>query len=199
MKKSTLPWILQLSVFLLTGLSAQEVKTFELNAPPKTVDEFLKVRDEIATTPEGGAFVFLLAMATYAEDVELGETFFTIALDQSHLNTDAKGYKGHKPSRGQEYLFKRLTTRAHLPRSYFAGATPANHYSIQPPYKAAFSRNRSSELAEDRIKVFVACSGADSSRPITLQKNDKGIWKALETSTLFVDIRKPGGPPEDDI
>jgi hypothetical protein len=49
------------------------------------------------------------------------------------------------------------------------------------------------------FKVFITSSGASSPRPVTVKRNDKGIWKAYEWSTLIVGVEPPAGNVSDDL
>jgi hypothetical protein len=60
-------------------------------------------------------------------------------------------------------------------------------------------KNQYSDIDANTVKVFVKCTGADSPRPITLVKNDKGIWKAKEFSSLLVGIKAPPSNVKDDL
>jgi len=50
-----------------------------------------------------------------------------------------------------------------------------------------------------QYKVSVTCSGAELPRPVTLKKNDKGLWKASEWSSLLVGVIPPMMTPCDDL
>lgn len=171
---------------------------YELGALPTTVDEFLALRDRIATTPEGGAVTMLAALMTLSRDKELGMAFLTIALDQSNLSTGA-AYKGYKPGAGAMFHIERLLepSRARAPFSYVLGTVPGDGYAASPPYRFGISRNQYSVIDEKTVKVFIACSGAASPRPMTLRRNDKGLWKVLEFSSFSLDVAAP--LPSDDL
>jgi hypothetical protein len=50
-----------------------------------------------------------------------------------------------------------------------------------------FRRNQFSIINENQIKTFVLSNVSSMSpRLITMEKNDKGIWKAKELSSLFL-------------
>ncbi len=44
---------------------------------PKTIEEFVEMRDRISTTPIGGAASFVVAMIIYTRDIYLGLNCFT--------------------------------------------------------------------------------------------------------------------------
>lgn len=157
---------------------------------PENVKEFVTLRDEIATTPSGGATMFVLAMKIYAEDAEEGMKCFTAILENDKwLVDDTGGYKGKAPSWSAEYLINMIDYDYNIPNSYFVGTDPDTAYEIpSAPYQFTFSTNRYSVTDDTTIKLFVACSGASSDRPITLHQNTAGIWKVREFSSLVVGI-----------
>ena len=55
----------------------------------------------------------------------------------------------------------------------------------------------SGDASEGRLKVFVASSGAASPRPVTLQRNNRGLWKAVEWSSLTLGVAAPSSEDED--
>lgn len=177
---------------------AQNV-TKTLNKVPSDMEEFIALRNDLATTPEGGAAVFIAAMMMYTEDEALGMQAFTVALDQARLVEGGKGiYMGFSPAPGVQQDIRNYygKHKDHLANAYIVGTTHKNNYLLPAaPYKMEFSRNKYSEQTDGAIRLFIKCNGADSPRPITLKKNNRGIWKVTNYSSLFVGVRKP---PVDD-
>ena len=188
------------STLALVGLTfADEPSVVTIDHLPQTTDEFVELRNKVATTPEGGAALFVVALLVLTDDSELGEQLITIALDRNNLQASGQGYQGFRPHGSQQYHLKRVKERPHLPLSYVAGTKAADGYKAALPYQFSFSTNRFSKQAEDRVKIFIASSGADTPRPLTMKRNDKGIWKVLEWSSLSVGVRQPGPKPSDDL
>jgi len=184
---------------LLCALSPLAAESIRVDALPATIEKFLTLRDRLAQTPEGGAALFVVAMLKFVEDPQMGEQFLTIALDRSNLEKSATGYKGHRPASSIQYHLKRMQSMAYLPGSYVKGTSSATGYEARAPYTFDFSRNRYSEIKPEEVKVFIACTGASSSRPITLRRNDQALWKVYEASSLFVGVAAPRKPDGDDI
>ncbi|MBN2890561.1 MAG: hypothetical protein JXL97_01715 [Bacteroidales bacterium] len=167
------------------------MKTVTINQQPTTVEEFTKLRDELATTPEGGAAVFLMAYKIFNENESLGEQCLVIAIDRGSLQ-EGNVYKGFKLLNGDLSRIKsQLAQNPKLPNSYIKGSTAENDYSVNLPYIFEFSTNSSSGTeADGYIKFFVECSGADSPRPLHVMKNNRDIWKAKNWSSVLVGIKK---------
>lgn len=176
--------------------------TIEIPSIPTSVEGFLALRDELATTPHGGAAALVAALLVYAEDAELGEACMTLAVDRERLTSGVRGHKGWQlPNATLQRLRAQFQGREYLPRSYIAGATPENAYHIgAPPFAITCTMGPySGDPNSGTCKVFVASSGAASPRPVTLEVNDRGIWKASEWSSLIVGVQPPTAPEGDDL
>lgn len=165
---------------------------------PASEKEFLALRDRLAVTPEGGAAVFLVTMMVHSGNRKLGMQFFTIALSKDNL-TEGNVYKGFKPDNGVMYHIDRLAEpkRSRAPFSYVSGTSMENGYQASPPYRFVITTNRYSVTGENRVKVFVECAATSYPRPITMQKNDKNLWKALEISSMSLDVPMPDETKDD--
>jgi len=172
----------------------------QIDRIPESVEEFVALRNEVAHAPEGAATMIVLALLAYASDEEMGKQCLTVAVDRSGLQESPTGYKGWQVRTSRMRLVaSQLAKQTYIPRSYIQGATRENRYALPaPPYVLTFSHNRySGDRDGDEFKVYVTCSGAASPRPITLRKNDRGIWKASEWSSLIVGIQAPPREPDD--
>lgn len=174
-------------------------QTFDVPALPASVEEFLTLRGDLATTPHGGAVVYTVALVTYARDQELGLQMLTIAMDGSELQ-DGGVYKGKTPShRRLQELKERIAARPYVARSYIQGTSPENQYQIPDASLQVKIREQPRDVGEDRAKVFVHSTGADSPRPITLLKNNRGLWKAKNFGSLDLGVRPPIQAVDDDL
>lgn len=193
-------WI-SLAVFwqCLTPLAAQE-KEIQVSKIPASATEFINMRNEMANSPEGGAAMFVLAIMAFSKNYDLGMQFLTIALDKSNVGTGS-AYKGYAPGSSIMYHVKRLDRQkvwSYTGFAYVKGATPENNYQTDAPYTVVTSRNRySGDESSGRVKVFVNVAGFRP-RPVTMQRNKKGIWKARECSSFFVNVPAPHSTQEVD-
>jgi len=181
----------------MTSLATIQIRTL-----PQSIEEFRTLRDQIAKTPQGGAAIMVLALYLYTQDKTLGQQCLTVAIDSKNLEEGPHGYHGWQLHRNDsERIRRQLAAQPYLPLSYLKGATPENNYNLPPlPYTLEFSSNPySGDETSGPYKVFTACSGAPSPRPITLRKNNREIWKAYEWSSLVVGIRKPKSENDDTL
>jgi len=188
-----------LVIGMLIIFASTKAQTITVKQVPKTIEDFVKYRNKIAKTPEGGATVFLLALKIYTDNPKLGKQCLVVAIDRNSLQT-GQIYKGHELLKSDMSLIKRqiINKNRQLPNSYIKGSNPENLYKVKLPYVYEFMSNPSSgDAATGNYKIFVKCSGADSPRPITLVKNNRGYWKASSWSSVLVGIKKP--PVDDDI
>jgi len=171
---------------------------------PKTLDDFIALRDGLAVTPEGGAVMMVLALAVYVVDpkARFGQDALVIAADRSRLTPKSDGYKGWDLTvRDQRHIKRQMASKPWGSRSYFVGTSPEDGYRLpEPPYRFELSRNPySGDESEGRAKVFVATSGASTPRPVTMQRNSRGLWKAREWSSLTVGVELPAAEMDDDL
>ena len=98
-------------------------------------------------------------------------------------------------------IVSQVEAQPYLPRSYIGDATPDNLYEVPaPPYVISVSDNPySGDPDSGTYKVFVSCSGAASPRPITVARNNRGIWKAREWSSIIVGVKAPATQGDDDL
>lgn len=189
-----------LLLVICTAVGGAQAVDITLPARVTTIEELIAFRDATALTPEGGAAVFVLALLLMEQDATLGRSALVIALDAGELRRDANGYQGYAlGNRAEDFVTRYLAPKPYLARSYLTGTTPEDGYTAPATRTVQLTRNTSSVVSEDRIKVFVACTGADTPRPITLLRNNRGVWKALEYSSLFVGVRPPPAVVDDPL
>ena len=175
-----------------------------VNEIPSSLTAFITLRDELAQTPEGGAVIMVLALYLYAKepDSELANHALTISVDRSRLREVTDGYKGWGIlAIDFQRIQRQLRDKVWTPRSYFAGTGPQAGYRLPaPPYKFEVSDNPHSGDADSGVyKVFVRSSGAASPRPVTLKRNNRGVWKALEFNSLLMGVIPPKKNVDDDL
>ncbi|MCZ2355260.1 MAG: hypothetical protein LC115_01010 [Bacteroidia bacterium] len=175
---------------MLVDLSANAQKVISVDKLPTSTEEFIKFRDGIAQTPEGGAAAFIVASILYAQNPAMGRECVIIQTDMNQLQQSNSGYKGYNLTSSNDFLLKQLDSRKHIPNSYVQGTSNESGYTL-PAGALKIKIERTAKTDDGKTKVFVWSTGADSARPITLKQNDKGVWKAFEFSSLMVGVRQP--------
>jgi hypothetical protein len=174
----------------------------QIDALPHSIEEFLALRDEVAKEPQGGAAMMVVALFTYVEDEMLGRQCLAIAASRERLEEGPKGYKGWQLRASDVWLLHtQIKGKDYVLKSYVKGTSPENGYELPaPPYEFTFNENpHSGDPGMGTYKVFITSSGASSPRPVTVKRNDEGIWKAYEWSTLIVGVEPPGQEVSDDL
>jgi hypothetical protein len=175
-----------------------------LNEIPTSLPAFIALRDQLAQTPEGGAVIIVLALYLYAHapESELGQHALIIAVDRSRLRETTDGYQGWGLlAIDFQRIQRQLRDYPWIPRSYILGTDPQNGYRVSdPPFQFEISNNvHSGDPALGVYKVFVRSSGAASPRPVTLKRNNRGLWKAREYSSLLMGLVPPKKSVDDDL
>jgi hypothetical protein len=170
---------------------------------PTNIDEFKVLRDELAITPEGGAAMFVIALKLFVEDPQLGLSCLIMQREINDLTaSNAPGsYMGYMLNASEFSLMKsQLAKQPYIPASYFVGTTPQNSYSIPTGgFEMDITTNPySGDPNSGKVKLFIRSSGADMSRPVAMVRNDKGLWKVKEYSSLIVGIKKSASEERQD-
>ncbi|MDP3278960.1 MAG: hypothetical protein Q8Q09_27455 [Deltaproteobacteria bacterium] len=159
---------------------------------PSNIEPFLTQRDALSVSPQGAAASFVAALNAYVRDPRNTLPLITVSLDASLLDDDPAAYKGRRPRMAIiQTLRERLAAKPYIAASYLQNTSPLSSYALpEAPYLVAV-RVAKDAIQGDRAKVFVHSTGSDSPRPLSLKRNDKGLWKVTEWSSLEVGIRPP--------
>lgn len=178
------------------------LESIEIDELPQSVEAFIALRDQVAGVPQGGAAMMVVALLIYVEGEDLGRQCLAIAVDREKLSEGPKGYEGWQLRASDIWLLhSQIKGKPYIARSYVKGAMPENGYQLpESSYVFEFSDNPHSGNPETgTYKVFIMSSGASSPRPVTVKRNDKGIWKAYEWSALIVGVQEPDEETSDDL
>lgn len=152
-------------------------KKFTFAKLPASVAELQQLPGADLADPYAVGALFVAALARYPQDKAAALEMFAF-LKGAPLSP----YK-------QSFVADRMAGKDYLPYSYMAGATPANGYVAAEPYVIKVADNPYSKVDASNLKLYLKSSGADSPRPVMVQKRD-GKWY-LNDEMLLADIRKP--------
>ncbi|TGM77691.1 hypothetical protein EHR01_08785 [Leptospira mtsangambouensis] len=185
--------ILVFLLFFLTGqvfaqnLTSRNPVVFP--SEPTSLEEFKSLQTSVATTPEGGAALLVLAISLYGKNQELGTKAVTLSVLSKNRQKSTKptAVDGMELGNGDKYLLGQLDKYKMLSNGYWKGAEPSNGYTASLPFTVdTYTNPYSGEESSGKIKLFVATRGASSFRPVTMEKDSDGLWRAKEMSSLFV-------------
>ncbi|TGL48595.1 hypothetical protein EHQ55_10085 [Leptospira meyeri] len=185
--------ILVFLLFFLTGqafaqnLTSRNPVVFSFE--PASIEEFKSLQSSIATTPEGGVAILVLAISLYGKNQELGTKAVTISVlsKNRQKSTKPSAVDGMVLGNGDQYLLGQLDKYKMLSNGYWKGAEPSNGYTASLPFTVeTYTNPYSGDESSGKIKLFVATRGASSFRPVTVEKDSDGLWRAKEMSSLFV-------------
>jgi len=151
---------------------------------PTTVEEFKALPEASKLTdPFATAALTIVAYAAYAENPEAGLAMFNVL-------------RGPAPFSNLDITrtVDSLRGRKYLPYSYFEGATVANGYTPNVPYKVEIIQTSHTDdtVAEGYKRMFVKSAGADSERYVTLRtKASTKEWFLSEHAGILPSIRIP--------
>ena len=153
-----------------------------LNRLPKTLEELRAMPEAELTSPEEVAALTVAVLAQYPENPSETEKMLDFLRGPRPLNGIDKQFIRDR-FRGKEYLM----------RSYFSGSSPENNYTPVQPYRVAVSENAysRSQIGEGYLTLYVACSGADSPRPLKLRNKSSTRQWFLWEQQLLAGIRIP--------
>ena len=182
--------------------AAKKEYSVTISSIPATVVEFTKMRNAVALTPEGGVAMLLVALKMYQDNKTEGYKALVMITDKSALvkSTRKGNYKGYVLGGYTPYsLNSSFGRHPYLGASYFPGTSPKDGYKLSSSsWNFNFTPHKHRKQTDTKHTLFVPCSGADSDRPVEVLKNNKGIWKAKNYSSILVGIRKPENIVVDD-
>lgn len=163
----------------------------QLDSVPESIEAFLALQETLAQTPEGGVATFLLALLLRRTDGALGIQCLSASVDASRLTQGSSHTALAK--RDLSRIDAQLAANPGIPAAYVRGAEPANAYALPDlPWMVEMTVNPySGDPSDGAVKLFVVCSGADSPRPVTVRRQENGLWKPYEWSSLLMGIRPP--------
>lgn len=162
-----------------TPAAIAQKKTFTFDALPESLAQMQALPEAALETPFQTAALAVCALCVYAVDKSIGTRM---------LNW----LRGPRPLSPYDvsFLNERFREGHHVPFSYFAGSTPENDYTPEPPFTLTFEAGPDADANPGYKKLHIHSGGADSPREIVLRQTAEGKW-CLWDQFLLVGIRQP--------
>jgi hypothetical protein len=178
--------VLALSLSSVTGTKQTKDRSVsETVALAKDLEDFVDTQNDVATTPQGGALMFVQALIEYSKGTGLGNEMMTNVIFEGDLvDSELSNMDRYRLYRVKEFMA----------RSYIDGTNPDDCYTIpnEDKVRLAFRDQKKyvGSIKSGRYKVFVYCGDASlTARPLTLKRNSDGIWKVIEFSSLTLPVQ----------
>jgi len=154
-------------------------ETFTFSALPESLAEMKALPEAELKSPFQTAALTVCALCVYAADTTIGTEMLNFL-------------RGPRPLSNYEisFLNDRFRDGHHVPFSYFKGATPANDYSPEEPFRITVEAGPYSDANKGYKKLYIRSGGADNPREVVLRKLGDGRWM-LWDQFLLVSIRDP--------
>lgn len=171
------------AVSAVTGAVRQgqtETKTIVFADMPESLSAFKALPQAAMSDPFDTAALAVVAFCLFPADRELCYGMIDFL-------------RGPRPMNGmdKQFIADRFKDKDYVPRSYFAGATPANDYMPTSPYSVSVHSDPHSYDTENTARLYVTSGGADSPRPVQLRLAKDGKWYLWEYSSVLSGIRAP--------
>ena len=154
------------------------MKTFTFAKLPENLAELQAMPEAALKDPYATAALTVAVLCHYEKNVD--ETI--------EMLNFLKGPQPLSPFEVQ-FLRDRLVGKSYVPRSYFAGTSPANNYEPSVPYTVTVTENPYSFNEDKYALLWIKSSGADTPRQIKMRA--KGDTWYLWEQFLLPDIRIP--------
>ena len=181
--------------------SFAEEQSYTLPSMPSTFEEFKALRAVHSKTPGGAAALFVAAMILYGKNNDDGIKAFTLVLDRYYIWKSGRGVnvRGYSPNRSVMGYINMLKRKPYLGRVYIAGTNYKNAYKLgSAPYKIEISRV--AKKGAGKVMLYIRTTSGNMPRPIGFKRNNRGVWKAYQVSSLFIGVSKlPPRNTDDDL
>ena len=164
----------------INGNPGNRTETFTFAALPAQLSELKTFPEAALTSPFAAAALSLAALASFGRAPEAAYEMLDFLKGPEPLSPYEK-----------QFIRERLDGKDYKILSYFDGATPANGYTPDRPYRIRVSAGPYSYPEENWATMLVHSGGADSPRQIRLRrKPSTGQWFLVELQCLS-DVRVP--------
>lgn len=177
---------------------------------PSTVEEFRAFRNSLAVTPQGGIVAYLVAHLIMIDNHDLGMRCLILSLDKSQLadsNMSARrriSFEGWQLGASETMKLNSsgfAKDRGYAAWSFVEGTSTVKGYRLPPlPYRYVVRAHAYQDPDASIWKGLASTSCHDLGYvPIHVKKNDKGIWKVVNSSSFYSGCKDPVAEEKDDL
>ncbi len=177
---------------------------------PSTIEEFKTFSNRLTVTPQGGIVAYLVAHLIMIDNYELGMKCLILSLDKSHL-VDSKltarrwisveGWQLGSSETMKLGTSSFVKDKGYAAWSFVEGTSTATGYRLpRLPYRYVIRAHKYQDADPSVWKGHASTSCHDLGYvPIHVKKNDKGIWKVVNSSSFYSGCKDPVVEEKDDL
>ena len=128
----------------------------------------------------GAIRAFLIGVIEYLDNPEEGSRMIVLTLPKQYLDQDG--------SPGRDAFLEYFSNDSGNSARSYLGGTPENSYRCNYDYPIEMLVN--SDKGDQESKIFIQSGGKDMPTPVHLRKNNDGIWKLFNVSSLATGVKK---------
>ena len=155
-----------------------ENKTYTFSGIPQNVSQLSALPEAALASPFQAAALTVVALCRYCQSTQDGIDMLNFLKGPQPLSPYEK-----------QFLRDRLSGKAYLPFSFFAGSSVQNNYTPTMPYTITIKDDPYTYAEDGYAKLQIQSSGADLVRPVKLRR--KGNQWFLWEQFLLSSIREP--------
>lgn len=177
--------MLYLMIFVISGSSYAESTEAFPTGRPATFQAFKERYQTVGTSPKGAVRMYFDALYSYIDPARKAEGAKMLRYSMH----EGKNWEG---SVALNTFVSRLKNPSYhyIFRSFAAGTSPENNYSMNPDnYSLVFSNSR---READYVSIAIRSSGADSPRLVHVRQFEDGLWYVTNNHGTYSEVRKPG-------
>ena len=176
---------------------------------PSTMQEFLKLRDDLGPGPEAAVALYAVTMLVFVQNENLGRQMMVVSMDKTCLQKAANAsqpdaYKGwilKKTDRLMTMFLDRLKKYPDIARCLLFNATKSNRYDPSSEGMKLMYKIRDCSVHETKGDVCnraIWKQYAKLPAGFQLHRNTRGVWKVKKCNPLCAPPAPPKLPVEDD-
>ncbi len=151
-------------------------------------NKFKAAWEKDASDPYNSIIYYLIAALNIEKDPKLADAMMTVVVSKRDCIESSSSPSGLKLGKSASYYIGQFQEDKNIARSY-VGADWQKDYKFDKN-NLTMTVTRDQEVDDKTRKIFIHSGGADSTRPVTVQRNKHGQWKLTNYGSLCVGVRK---------
>ncbi len=140
----------------------------------------LRWEQEWGKSELGAIRAFLIGVIEYIDNPQEGSRMIVLTLPEQYLQQDG--------SPGRDAFLEYFSNDNGNSAKSYLGGTPENSYRCYYDHPMEMLAN--SDRGDRESKIFIQSGGKDMPTPVHLRKNNNGIWKLFNVSSMATGVKR---------